>query len=74
MGPEIYFRFGSMKSAMKKIRFKVITNPMIELDRKCTIIRGLLFSKALYQFGTWRQLNVSEAQRVHKGIMKVLEA
>ena len=69
--PELVTRLASMFTSFKPIRAKVLFNKDIPVESRLNIVRGFLIAKGMFQFSTFRELNITEAKKVHSSIMSI---
>ena len=63
MGKEVSTRCAITVAVARPLTAKIFRNPQIRLDVKSTIMRSLVFSRHLFQCGTWPALNKTEYRR-----------
>ena len=63
MGKEVSTICAITVAVARPLTAKVFRNPQIRLDVKSTIMRSLVFSRHLFQCGTWPALNKTEYRR-----------
>ena len=71
MQPEISSKIASMRNAVKAVKGDFLSRPSIPLEPRLLVLNTLVFSKGLFQAGTWPLLYVSELSRLHKQIMSI---
>ena len=69
MQPEISSKTAAMRNAVDAIKGNFLYCPSIALEPRLLVLRSLVFSKGLFQAGSWPILYVSELSRLHKQIM-----
>ena len=74
MQPEITKKLATIREATKAIRGDFLHRPHINLDSRLLILKVLIFSKGLFQAGSWPLLYVSELSRIHTCIMDVFSS
>ena len=74
MQPEITKKLATMRAATKAIRGDFLCRPHIVLESRLLILKMLIFSKGLFQAGTWPFLYVSELSRLHTYIMDLFSS
>ena len=72
--PELVTRLASMFTSFKPIRSKILCNYDIPVDSRLNIVRGFLLAKGMFQFSTFRELNVTEAKKIHTSVMSIYRA
>ena len=71
MQPEITSKMTAMKNTVKAVKGDFLARPSIPLEPRLLVLKTLVFSKGLFQAGTWPLLYVSELSRMHKQMMSI---
>ena len=72
VGPEATRRASAAAGQATKIRGPVITNPLLDIDEKVSLVRSLVHSSLLYNVGTWANIPSRAATRVATAYLKPL--
>ncbi len=74
MVPELSYRVSTMMAVFKPSRSKLFSNARIPLKARWQLADSYLFSRSMYNAGTWPTLRPPEFHIVHTARMRVLRA
>eukprot|EP00973_Karenia_brevis_P032880 4540177-Karenia_brevis.AAC.1 len=72
--PEIKRRLAMMCASIKPVTKSILKKPSVDPEVKAVYAGAYLFSRSLYNAGTWPDLTVSEHRSFNSGVMKVYRA
>ena len=71
MQPEITAKIICMNETFNKLRPTFLNRKSIPIQKRILLSQSVLFTKGLFQAGTWPTLHTAEIVRVHKAVMKI---
>ena len=74
LGPEVAFKAAMVAEDLRRLRVRVLANPSVPTRDRARIGQALVFSRLLFQVGSWPRLTGSLARRFHSAVMRVYRA
>jgi hypothetical protein len=69
--PELKARYSSLQSMIKPLEKRIFANPFIPVDKKLYTAQTILYTRLLYNAGTWPSLNLVELRYFHSRMMTI---
>eukprot|EP00973_Karenia_brevis_P029385 4052690-Karenia_brevis.AAC.1 len=70
MGPEITAKVSVLRSVLKPLQPKFLTNPKVAISRRKLVCKAIVISRATHHAGTWPDLTTNELRRFHGAVMQ----
>ena len=68
---EITHKAATIRAEGGKLRANILSNPLVPITRKKNIVQTYVWSKGLYNAGTWTCSTLAKIRKVHSAIMYV---